>query len=95
MTTCKALLQPGVGAALGVQWREKGRVEKVGVGERESRERVEGERERGRERGRKGERERWRERGSYQAIRFLHQHFNFHKTEPIATIFWPYFPPNW
>ena len=31
--------------------------------------------------------------GSYQAIRFLHPHFNFHNTEPIATIFWPYSPP--
>ena len=69
MTTCKALLQPGVGAALGVQWREEGRVEKVGVGERESRERVEGERERGRERGRKGERERERDEEREGAIK--------------------------
>ena len=58
---------------------EGGRVEKVGV--RESREGV-GVRERDGGAG-----------GSYQAIRFLHPHFNFHNTEPIATIFWPYFPP--
>lgn len=32
--------------------------------------------------------------GSYQAIRFLHPHFNFHNTEPIATIFWPFSPPQ-
>lgn len=43
--------------------------------------------------GREGEKEREGD-GAIKQSDFLLWHFNFHKTEPIATIFWPYFSPT-